>query len=85
MEEDGFVAPITVAADGEVLDGDARLETALDKFDEPPLVIRHDGSKPIVELLSLVVTDGLRALANGVGWKNPRLRQMTHYAARLKS
>jgi len=46
--EDGWVAPITVAADGEGLDGSARLEVAFDKFDDDVLVIEHDGTKPVV-------------------------------------
>lgn len=48
MSEVGYVAPITTAADGEVLDGSARLETAFDKFGDDALVIHHDGTKPVV-------------------------------------
>ena len=44
----GYVAPMTAAANGEVLDGSARLEQAFDQFDDEALVIRHDGSRPIV-------------------------------------
>ena len=49
MTEDGYVAPITTAADGEVIDGSARLETAAATFtDDETLVIQHDGRRPIV-------------------------------------
>ncbi len=48
MQEDGWVAPITVAADGETLDGSARLERAFDVFDNEALVVEHDGKKPVV-------------------------------------
>jgi len=48
MAQVGYVTPITVAADGEALDGSARLETAFDKFGDEAIVIRHDGTKPIV-------------------------------------
>lgn len=48
IQEDGWVAPITVAADGESLDGAARLEVAYDKMGEDAIVIEHDGTKPIV-------------------------------------
>ena len=49
MTEDGYVAPITTAADGEVIDGSARLETAAATFaDDEVLVLQHDGRKPIV-------------------------------------
>lgn len=48
MSEDGYVAPITVAADGEVLDGDARLERAFEKFGDKALIVRHDGKTPVV-------------------------------------
>lgn len=46
--EVGYVAPMTAAASGEVLDGSARLEQALGQFPDEALVVRHDGSKPIV-------------------------------------
>lgn len=48
MGDVGYVAPITVAADGETIDGSARLETAFETFGDEALVIRHDGTKPVV-------------------------------------
>ena len=49
MSEVGFVAPITVAADGESIDGSARLETAAIRFgDVDPIIIEHDGTRPII-------------------------------------
>jgi hypothetical protein len=48
MGKVGYVAPVTVAADGEALDGSARLEIAFDKFGDEAIVVRHDGTKPIV-------------------------------------
>jgi len=48
MSQDGYVAPMTAAADGEILDGDARLETSFEKFGDDALIIHHDGTKPIV-------------------------------------
>jgi len=48
VSEDGWVAPLTVAADGESLDGAARLEVAADKFGDDVLVIEHDGARPVV-------------------------------------
>ena len=48
VQEDGWVAPLTVAADGESLDGAARLEVAADKFDGDVLVVEHDGTRPVV-------------------------------------
>lgn len=46
--EVGYVAPMPAAANGEMLDGSARLEKALNQFPDEALVISHDGSKPIV-------------------------------------
>lgn len=47
MSEDGYVAPITVAADGETIDGSARLERAAERFaGVEPLVVEHDGTRP---------------------------------------
>jgi len=49
MRVDGYVAPMTAAADGEVIDGSARLEVAADVFDGvEPLVVDHDGTRPII-------------------------------------
>jgi len=46
--EVGYVAPMTAAANGELLDGSARLEKAEEQFSDEALVIRHDGKKPII-------------------------------------
>jgi len=48
MAEDGYVAPMTATADGEIIDGDARLHTAFERFGDEALIIHHDGKKPIV-------------------------------------
>ncbi len=49
MHEDGYVAPMTSAADGEILDGSNRLEKAADVFAGiAPLVVHHDGKRPII-------------------------------------
>lgn len=53
MNADGYVAALTVAADGEALDGSARLEKALEIFGDGVVVLEHNGQKPIV----LVRTD----------------------------
>lgn len=48
MSEDGYVAPMTAAADREVIDGSARLERAYDKFNDEAIIVEHDGTKPII-------------------------------------
>jgi DNA modification methylase len=50
MSEDGYVAPMTAAASGEIIDGSARLERAAECFgpDVEPIVVEHDGKRPIV-------------------------------------
>lgn len=48
MSEDGYVAPMTAVADGEMVDGSARLERAFDRFDGEAIIVEHDGTKPIV-------------------------------------
>lgn len=51
MSEVGYVAPVTVAADGESLDGSARLETAAVRFDGvEPIIVESDGTRPIVHI-----------------------------------
>jgi hypothetical protein len=48
MEQDGYISPMTVAADGESLDGSARMETAFEKFGDEVLIVEHDGKRPVV-------------------------------------
>ncbi len=48
MRKHGYVAPMTAAADGEIIDGSARLETVANVFDDDVLVVEHDGTRPIV-------------------------------------
>lgn len=48
MRKLGYVAPMTAAADGEIIDGSARLETSAIVFDDDVLVVHHDGTKPII-------------------------------------
>ena len=49
--EVGYVAPVTVAADGEALDGSLRLEVVGDRMgDADPIVIEHTGDRPIIAI-----------------------------------
>lgn len=49
MDRQGYVAPMTAAADGTVLDGNARLEKSATKFPGvEPIIVRHDGTRPVV-------------------------------------
>jgi hypothetical protein len=50
MSENGFIGAMTSAADGEIFDGSARLETAYERFGEDvePIVIDADGTRPII-------------------------------------
>ena len=48
MRKHGYVAPMTAAADGEIIDGSARLETVANVFDDDVLVVEHDGTKPVI-------------------------------------
>lgn len=75
MQEDGWVAPITVAADGESLDGAARMEVAADKFGDDVIVVEHDGTKPIV----MVRTDIANAevpIAKRIAYRANRVAQV---------
>ena len=50
MADNGFIGAMTSAADGEIFDGSARLETAYDRFGEEvePIVVDADGTRPII-------------------------------------
>jgi hypothetical protein len=50
MQEVGYAGPMVAAADGEIIDGSARHETAANVFgaDSEPIVVESDGKRPIV-------------------------------------
>lgn len=50
MSENGFIGAMTSAADGEIFDGSARLETAYERFGEgvEPIIVDADGTRPII-------------------------------------
>jgi len=48
MRKYGYVAPMTAAADGEILDGSARIETSANVFGDDVIVVHHDGTKPVI-------------------------------------
>jgi hypothetical protein len=50
IQKDGWIGAMTTAADGEMIAGSARIETAAQVFgtDAEPIVIESDGSRPIV-------------------------------------
>lgn len=50
MSQDGYVAPMTATADGEVIDGSARLEKSALVFSDSDeaIIVEHDGRLPIV-------------------------------------
>ena len=51
MREDGYTEPMVAAANGEMLSGNARLETADEIFkDTDPLIVESDGTRPIVHV-----------------------------------
>ena len=50
MADSGFIGAMTSAADDEIFDGSARLETAYGRFgdDVEPIIIDTDGTRPII-------------------------------------
>lgn len=50
IRRDGYVAPMTAAADGTIIDGNARLETVATAMPSDPIVIEHDGRRPIIAI-----------------------------------
>jgi len=48
MRKYGYVAPMTAAADGEIIDGSARIETSANVFGDDVIVVHHDGTKPVI-------------------------------------
>lgn len=56
MRKHGYVSPITVAADGEAIDGSARLETVANVFDDDVLIVHHDGQRPVIMVRDDIAT-----------------------------
>lgn len=56
MRKHGYIAPMTAAASGEIIDGSARLETVANIFDEGVLVVEYDGTRPIIMVRSDIAT-----------------------------
>ena len=48
LGEGGWIGAITSAADGEVFDGSARLETAFNLLDTEPIIVDTDGTRPVI-------------------------------------
>lgn len=49
LQRDGWIDAQTMAADGEMISGSARLEVAADKFsDVEPIIIESDGTRPVI-------------------------------------
>ena len=75
VEEDGWVAPITVAADGESLDGAARTEVATDKSADSVVVVEHDGTKPII-MVRTDIPDASTPLARRIIYRANRIAEL---------
>jgi hypothetical protein len=75
MRRHGFIAPITAAADGEIIDGSARIETAANVFDEDVLVVEHDGTKPIIMVRTDIASADTKE-ARAIGYEANRIAQL---------
>lgn len=52
IANEGWISAITVTADGESIDGSARLEAAYERFGEDvePIIVRSNGDRPIIHI-----------------------------------
>lgn len=50
IRQDGYTDPMVAAADGTVLSGNARLETVAEILDVEPVIVRTDGSRPVIHV-----------------------------------
>jgi site-specific DNA-methyltransferase (adenine-specific) len=48
IQEGGFIGAMTSAADGEIFDGSARIETVATVLPTDPIVVDSDGTRPII-------------------------------------
>ncbi len=67
IQQDGWISAITVAADGEAFDGSARVEVGVTQGFEDAIVVRSDGSKPVIHIREDIPTaDDPRAKRLGI-------------------
>lgn len=48
IRKNGWIGAMTAAADGEIFDGSARLETVTEAMPADPIVVETDGKRPII-------------------------------------
>lgn len=75
FSEVGYVAPMTAAANGEMLDGSARLETAATQFADEAIVIHHDGKKPVI-MIRDDIPDATTPLAKKISYGANRIFEL---------
>jgi hypothetical protein len=77
MNEVGYTAPMIAAADGEIIAGSARHETAANVFgaDVEPVIIESDGKRPIVVVRTDIKNAETRA-AKRIGLLDNRVQEM---------
>jgi len=76
LREDGYVAPLTVAADGEALDGSARLEVLAGLHEmREALVVEHDGRRPII-MVRRDIPDAKVAAAQRIALRANRIAEV---------
>lgn len=77
MNEVGYTAPMIAAADGEIIAGSARHETAANVFgaDVEPVIVESDGKRPIVVVRTDIKNAETRA-AKRIGLLDNRVQQI---------
>jgi site-specific DNA-methyltransferase (adenine-specific)/modification methylase len=77
MNEVGYTAPMIAAADGEIIAGSARHETAANVFgaDVEPMIIESDGKRPIVVVRTDIKNADTRA-AKRIGLLDNRVQEI---------
>lgn len=77
MNEVGYTAPMIAAADGEIIAGSARHETAASVFgaDVEPVIVESDGKRPIVVVRTDIKNAETRA-AKRIGLLDNRVQEI---------
>jgi len=77
MNEVGYTAPMVAAADGELIIGSARLETATEVYgvNSEPIIVESDGTKPII-VVRTDIPNADSKIAKRIGLLDNRVQQM---------
>lgn len=76
IRQDGYTDPMVAAADGTVISGNLRLETVAEILDVEPIVVRTDGTRPVIHVRTDIASAG-EAAAKRIAVRSNRVAELS--------